>query len=81
VKKEEDRGTGGRCTWGYELTPTDDGTRLEHYTTSTEPRKGGIKLKVMYKVLGIPAKILAGVQASLENIRAAAEQHHHGGQP
>ncbi|MFW6090502.1 MAG: SRPBCC family protein [Actinomycetota bacterium] len=74
VKKEEHRGNGGTCTWGYELTPTEDGTRLEHYTTVLEPRKGAIKLKAMFKVAGIPAKILGGVRTTLENIRTAAEQ-------
>lgn len=74
VKKEEHRGTGGTVTWGYELTPAGDGTRLEHYTTVLEPREGAIKLKAMYKVMRIPAKILAGVRTTLENIRKAAEQ-------
>lgn len=74
VRREDHRGRGGIVTWGYELTPAGDGTRLEHYTTVLEPRKGALKLKAMYKVMGIPAKILAGVRITLENIRVAAEQ-------
>ena len=74
MKKEDHRGKGGTCTWGYELAPDGDGTRLEHYATVLEPRKGAIKLKAMFKVMGIPAKMLAGVRTTLENIRKAAEQ-------
>jgi uncharacterized protein YndB with AHSA1/START domain len=35
--KEENRGKGGRVNWGYELSPTAAGTRLEHYMTVLEP--------------------------------------------
>lgn len=72
--KEESRGKGGRVNWGYELSPTAEGTRLEHYMAVLEPRKGAASLKVMYKVLGLPAKQVAGGRATLESIRRAAEQ-------
>lgn len=72
--KEDNRGKGGRVVWGYELNPTADGTRLEHYMTVLEPRKGAAGLKTMYKVLGLPAKQAAGGRTTLENIRRAAEQ-------
>lgn len=73
VKEEDHRGKGGKVTWGYELMPADDGTRLEHYAAVLEPRKGAIKLKAMFKVARIPGKMLAGVRTTLENIRKAAE--------
>lgn len=72
--KEENRGKGGRVDWGYELSPTAEGTRLEHYMTVLEPRKGAASLKVMYKLLRLPAKQVAGGRTTLENIRRAAEQ-------
>lgn len=72
--KEDNRGKGGRVTWGYELSPAADGTRLEHYMTVLEPRKGAASLKTMYKVFGLPAKQVAGGRTTLENIRKAAEQ-------
>jgi uncharacterized protein YndB with AHSA1/START domain len=73
--KEENRGRGGRVNWGYALTPTADGTRLEHHMTVLEPRKGAAVLKGMYRVLGLPAKQVAGGRTTLERIRRAAEQH------
>lgn len=72
--KEDHRGKGGRVTWGYELTPAGNGTRLEHYTAVLEPRKGALKLKAMFMVMRIPPKILASVRTTLDNIRKAAEQ-------
>ena len=45
--KEDNRGKGGRVIWGYELSPAADGTRLEHYMTVLEPRKGAASLKTM----------------------------------
>jgi uncharacterized protein YndB with AHSA1/START domain len=72
--KEKNRGKGGRVTWGYELSPAAGGTRLEHYMTVLEPRKGAASLKTMYKVFGLPAKQAAGGRTTLENIRKAAEQ-------
>ncbi|MFC5728110.1 MULTISPECIES: SRPBCC domain-containing protein [Nocardioides] len=72
--KEDDRGKGGRVVWGYELIPTAIGTRLEHYMTVLEARKGTAMLKAMYKVLGLPAKQVAGGRTTLENIRRAAER-------
>jgi len=72
--KEDNRGKGGRVTWGCELSPAADGTRLEHFMTVLEPRKGAASLKTMYKVLGLPAKQVAGGRTTLENIRKAAEQ-------
>jgi uncharacterized protein YndB with AHSA1/START domain len=72
--KEESRGKGGRVNWGYELSPTAEGTRLEHYMTVLEPRKGAASLKVMYKLFGLPAKQVAGGRTTLETIRRAAEQ-------
>lgn len=72
--KEQNRGKGGRVIWGYELSPAADGTKLEHYMTVLEPRKGAATLKAMYKVLGLPAKQVAGGRTTLENIRKAAEQ-------
>ena len=71
--KEENRGKGGRVNWGYELTPTSDGTTLEHHMTVLEPRKGASPLKVMYKLFRLPAKQLAGGRTTLESIRNAAE--------
>ena len=73
--KEDSRGKGGRVIWGYELSPATDGTRLEHYMTVLEPRKGAASLKAMYKVLRLPAKQVAGGRTTLENIRKAAERH------
>ena len=72
--KEDNRGTGGRVIWGYELSPAADGTRLEHYMTVLEPRKGAASLKATYKVLRLPSKQVAGGRTTLENIRKAAEQ-------
>lgn len=72
--KEDNRGKGGRVVWGYELSPAADGTRLEHYMKVLEPRKGAAALKTMYKVLGLPAKQVAGGRTTLENIRKAAEK-------
>jgi uncharacterized protein YndB with AHSA1/START domain len=72
--KDENRVTGGRVIWGYELTPTSGGTRLEHYMTVLEPRKGAASLKVMYKVFGLPAKQVAGGRTTLQNIRHSAER-------
>ena len=71
--KEENRGKGGRVNWGYEVTPTAGGTRLEHHMTVLEPRKGATSLKVMYKLFGLPAKQVAGGRTTLESIRSAAE--------
>lgn len=71
---EEDRGNGGRVIWGYELTPAGDGTRLEHYAAVLEPRKGAVKIKAMLRVMRIPAKMLADIRTTIENIRSAAEQ-------
>jgi uncharacterized protein YndB with AHSA1/START domain len=73
--KEGDRGKGGRVIWGYELGPTADGTRLEHYMTVLEPLKGAALVKAMYKVLRLPTKQVAGGRTTLENIREAAERH------
>ncbi len=72
--KEDNRGEGGRVVWGYELSPTAAGSRLEHYMTVLEPRKGAGMLKAMYKVFSLPAKQVAGGRTTLENIRTAAEQ-------
>lgn len=72
--KEENRGQGGIVTWGYQLSPTDGGTRLEHYMTVLEPRKGAASLRLLYKVFGLPAKQVAGGRATLDSIRRAAEQ-------
>lgn len=72
--KEDNRGKGGRVVWGYQLSPTAEGTRLDHYMTVLEPRKGAATLKLMYKLLGLPAKQVAGGRTTLENIRAAAER-------
>lgn len=72
--KEDSRGTGGRVIWGYELGPAAEGTRLEHYMTVLEPRKGAAMLKAMYAVLRLPAKQVAGGRTTLENIRKAAER-------
>lgn len=71
--KEENRGKGGRVNWGYELSSTADGTRLEHHMAVLEPRKGAVALKGMYKVFGLPAKQVAGGLTTLKSIRAAAE--------
>ncbi len=71
--KEDNRGKGGRVIWGYELSPAADGSRLEHYMTALEPRKGAASLRAMYKVLRLPAKQVAGARTTLENIRKAAE--------
>lgn len=73
VKSEEHRGKGGIVRWGYQLTPTAAGTELRHYMTVLEGRKGMGKVKVLYKVLGMPARFTAGGRTTLENIRAAAE--------
>jgi uncharacterized protein YndB with AHSA1/START domain len=72
--KDENRGRGGRVIWGYELTPTADGTTLEHYMQVLEPRKGAASLKAMYRVFGLPAKQAAGGRTTLANIRRVAEQ-------
>jgi uncharacterized protein YndB with AHSA1/START domain len=72
--KDEKRGKGGRVIWGYALSPTATGTRLEHYMTVLEPRKGAASLKAMYKVFGLPGKQVAGGKTTLANIRKAAEQ-------
>ena len=72
--KDENRGRGGKVVWGYELSPSGDGTKLEHYMTVLEPRKGAGMLKAMYKVFSLPRKQVAGGRATLENIRMAAEQ-------
>ncbi len=72
--KDENRGKGGRANWGYELSPTAGGTRLEHYMTVLEPRKGAASLKALYKILRLPAKQAAGGRTTLENIRTAAEK-------
>lgn len=74
AKSEDHRGKGGICRWGYQLTPTTTGTRLDHYMTTIEARKGMGMVKVLYKVMGLPARFTAGGRTSLENIRAAAEQ-------
>ena len=70
--KEDNRGKGGRVTWGYDVSPSADGTRLEHYMTVLEPRKGAASLKTMYKVLGLPAKQVAGRRTTLETSGPAA---------
>ena len=70
----DSRGKGGQVTWGYELRPIAEGTRLEHYMIVLELRKGAASLKTMYKVLGLPAKQVAGGGVTLENLREAAEQ-------
>jgi uncharacterized protein YndB with AHSA1/START domain len=72
--KDANRGKGGHVVWGYELRPTSAGTRLEHFMTVLEPRKGAAVLKAMYKVLGLPAKQASGGRTTLENIRRAAER-------
>jgi uncharacterized protein YndB with AHSA1/START domain len=72
--KDENRGKGGRVVWGYELTPADGGTRLDHYMTVLEPRKGAAVLKAMYKVLNLPSKQVTGGRTTLESIKKTAEQ-------
>lgn len=72
--KEENRGRGGRVTWGYLVEPTHEGTRLEHYMTVLEPKKGAGVLKAMYWVLSLPRKQRQGGLTSLANIKAAAER-------
>jgi hypothetical protein len=72
--KEQDRGEGGRVIWGYDVAPAPAGTRLEHYMTVLEPRKGAALMKAMYTVFRLPAKQVAGGRQTLENIRTAAEQ-------
>lgn len=72
--KEDNRGKGGTVLWGYELSPAASGTRLEHYMTVLEPRKGAAMLKAIYKVFGLPAKQVAGGRTTLENIRKAAAE-------
>ena len=72
--KDENRGTGGKVVWGYAVQPSSTGTRLEHYMEVLEPRKGAGMLKAMYKVLGLPAKQVAGGRTTLASIKKAAEQ-------
>jgi uncharacterized protein YndB with AHSA1/START domain len=71
--KDENRGRGGRVVWGYVVEPTGDTTRLEHYMTVLEPKKGASLLKAMYKVLSLPRKQRQGGITTLTNIKAAAE--------
>jgi uncharacterized protein YndB with AHSA1/START domain len=71
--KDANRGTGGRVVWGYELSPAGDGSRLEHYMSVLEPRKGAAALKAMYLVFRLPARQVAGGRTTLENIKRAAE--------
>jgi uncharacterized protein YndB with AHSA1/START domain len=72
--KDGNRGKGGTVVWGYELSPSADGTRLEHHMTVLEPRKGAFALKAMYLVLRLPVKQVTGGRTTLENIKRAAEQ-------
>jgi uncharacterized protein YndB with AHSA1/START domain len=72
--KDANRGEGGRVVWGFELSPAGDGTRVEHYMTVLEPRKGAAALKAMYRVFRLPAKQVTGGRTTLENIKQAAEQ-------
>lgn len=57
MKEEENRGKGGRVVRAYELSPTADGSMLEHYMTVLEPRKGAASLKTMYSDPGRPAAL------------------------
>jgi uncharacterized protein YndB with AHSA1/START domain len=65
--KDDNRGQGGRVIWGYELSSTEDGTKLEHYMRVLEPRRGAATLKTMYKVFGLPAKQVAGGRTTLQH--------------
>jgi uncharacterized protein YndB with AHSA1/START domain len=76
--KDENRGRGGRVVWGYGVEPSGEGTRLEHYMTVLEPKKGAAMLKGMYKVLSLPRKQREGGITTLTNIKAAAESGHAG---
>lgn len=72
--KDEGRGEGGRVVWGYRVEPEGDATRLEHYMTVLEPKKGARALKTMYKVLRLPKRQREGGLTTLQNIKAAAEK-------
>lgn len=74
VKRDEDRGKGGRVIWGYVVTPDDGGTRLEHSMSVLEPKKGAAMLKALYKVMSLPRKQREGGLTTLRNIKAAAER-------
>jgi len=72
--KDANRGAGGTVQWGYLLEPDGAGTKLTHYMTVFEPRKGAGMLKTMYAVFGLPKKQLAGGITTLNNIKSAAER-------
>lgn len=72
VKSEEFRGEGGKVIWGFRLEPSETGTRLEHYMSILEPKKGRRKTKLM--VWLFRKKRVEGAKISLNNIKSAAEQ-------
>lgn len=72
--KEGNRGAGGTVRWGYLLEAEDGGTRLTHFMTVLEPRKGAGPLKAMYALVGLRKKQRAGGITTLTNIKAAAER-------
>ena len=71
--KDENRGRGGRVLWRYTLSPDGDGTRLEHAAVALEPKKGAAPLKVLYKVMNIPAMTRKAMLVTLSNVKTAAE--------
>ncbi|HET7398557.1 MAG TPA: hypothetical protein VFJ94_08535 [Intrasporangium sp.] len=72
--RDENPGKGGRVIWGYELSPSAGGTRLDHSMTVLEQRKGAALLKAMYTAVRLHAKQVAGGRTTLQNIRKAADQ-------
>jgi uncharacterized protein YndB with AHSA1/START domain len=73
VKKESDRGRGGRVLWSHRLTSQDGRTRLEHTMQVLEPRRGAGMLKLLYRVLRLPNRQRQGVRTTLDNIKREAE--------
>lgn len=71
--KEDNRGSGGRVLWRYTLSPEGDGTRLEHAAVALEPKKGAAPLKLLYKVMNIPAMTRKAMLVTLSNVKTAAE--------
>lgn len=71
--KESDPRTAFHATWWFRLTPSDEGTDVEHSFEVGEPAKRAWMLKLFYLVSRRRQKILAGMRGTLENLKREAE--------
>ena len=71
--KKNDPASVADVTWWYRLSPSNEGTLLEHTFRVVEPQSGGLMMKGFYLVTRRPSVIRRGMRRTLENVKRAVE--------